>query len=176
MGSNCHISLTIFTIDFVVPSLHRCTPDQLPVFSQPLTVRAAKDHHTFLMKFARQHQGIALNHSTGNDSMPEPTKMQQLLEAVLEVTNVKQSKAEVGGLKGNCSYAKKKRDKVDGEAVRSENVMGFAMCVDQNTSSGVKSVPKKVKKASPLDSVLDLQDMVEKNTPNYSSFCCLTCC
>jgi hypothetical protein len=81
---------------------------------------------------------------------------------VLEVTDVKQSKAKVGGSKGNRSYAKKKRDKVDGEAVRSENVMGFAMCVAQNTSNGVQSVPKKVKKASPSDSVSGLQNMAEK--------------
>jgi hypothetical protein len=94
------------------------------------------------MKFAWQHQGIALNHSTGNDSMPEATEMQRLLEAVLEVTDVKQSKAEVGGSKGN-----------DGEAVRSENVTCFAMCVDENTSSGVKSVPKKAKKVISRESL-----------------------
>jgi hypothetical protein len=60
-------------------------PDFLPAFSQPLTVHGAKDRHVFLMKFAQQHQGIVLNHSTGSDSMPEATKMQQLLEAVVEV-------------------------------------------------------------------------------------------
>jgi hypothetical protein len=137
-------------------------PDFLPVFSQPLTVCGAKDCHVFLMKFAQQHQGIVLNHSTGNDSMPEATEMQRLLEAVLEILDNKQSKAEIGGSKGNRSYAQKKRDKVDGEAVRSENVTCFAMSVDENTSSGEKIVPKKAKKASPSDSISGLQEMAEK--------------
>jgi hypothetical protein len=114
------------------------------------------------MKFARKHQGIALNHSTGNDSMPEATEMQRLLEAVLEITDNKQSKAEIGGSKGNRSYAQKKRDKVDGETVRDENVTCFAMSVDQNMSSGEKIVPKKAKKTSPSDSIAGLQEMAEK--------------
>jgi hypothetical protein len=94
--------------------------------------------------------------------MPEATKMQRLLEAVLEITDNKQSKAEIGGSKGNRSYAQKKRDKVDSEAVRDENVTCFAMSVDQNTSSGEKIVPKKAKKPSPSDLIAGLQEMAEK--------------
>jgi hypothetical protein len=94
--------------------------------------------------------------------MPEATEMQRLLEAVLEITDNKQSKAEIGGSKGNRSYAQKKRDKVDGEAVRDENVTCFAMSVDQNTSSGEKIVTKKAKKISPSDSIAGLQEMAEK--------------
>jgi hypothetical protein len=52
------------------------------------------------MKFARQNQGIALR-STGTNFQPESGEMQRVLEAVLEVTDSKQLKAEVGGLKGN---------------------------------------------------------------------------
>jgi hypothetical protein len=94
--------------------------------------------------------------------MPEATEMQRLLEAVLEVTDNKQSKAVIGGSKGNRSYAQKKQDKVDGEAVRSENVTCFAMIADQKRSSGEKSVRKNAKKASASDSISGLQDMAEK--------------
>jgi hypothetical protein len=99
-------------------------PDQQPVFSQTLTVCAAKDCHSFLMKFARKYEGVVLN-STGTDNIPKATEMQQLLEAVLEVTDQKQSKTGVKSVKGNRSYAQKKRDKVDGESVRNDNLATY---------------------------------------------------
>jgi hypothetical protein len=61
-------------------------PDQQPFSLQPLAVRAAKDCYTYLMKFARKNQGIALR-STGTNNQPESGEMQRVLEAVLEVTD-----------------------------------------------------------------------------------------
>jgi hypothetical protein len=75
-------------------------PDQQPFSLQPLAVRPAKGCHTYLIKFARKNQGIALR-STGTNNQPECGEMQRVLEAVLEVTDCKQLMAEVGGLKGN---------------------------------------------------------------------------
>jgi hypothetical protein len=87
-------------------------PDGLSVFSTPLVVCTAKERFKIIMKFAGQNIGKSLN-STGNDSQPEPTKVQRQLELLFEVFT--QSKSKDGQLKGIQSYAEKKRDKTEGE-------------------------------------------------------------
>jgi hypothetical protein len=86
------------------------------------------------------------------------------LEAVLEVTDQKQSKTDVESVKGNRLYAQKKRDKVDGESVRNDILATYTvMCEDPiNQSSGEKSAPKKQLKSSITDGIAGMQDLADK--------------